>query len=135
MEWVARGAAGQRVVSKVVPKAAARAAPVKMPAWAEVPLQFSTVALVVLNLLDGLFTLSFLQLGVAEEINPVMRWAYEANPLVFMGLKFLCVHAGVLVLAAHQELKAARWVLRGAVGVYGLLVLYHLAFLAHVVLR
>ena len=37
----------------------------------------ASVALLVLNLLDGLFTLIFLQLGVAEELNPLMRLAYE----------------------------------------------------------
>lgn len=105
------------------------------PAWTTIPLTAPAAALVLFNLLDGFFTLCFLQAGVAEELNPLMRWAYEADPVVFMTLKFACVHAGIFVLALHREIAAARWVMRGAVAVYACLVTYHLGFLAHLLLR
>lgn len=135
MEWVAHEVAGRAIGRAAERPRDTRARGSARQRSATFALTVPSAALVILNLLDGLFTLAFLQFGVAEEINPFMRWAYEANPIVFMVLKFLCVHAGVVVLAMHQELKAAQWVLKGAVGVYTLLVLYHLAFLAHTILR
>jgi hypothetical protein len=93
-----------------------------------------TAALLLLNLLDGLFTLLFLQLELARELNPLMRVAYEASPLSFMALKLGIVHFGVYVLCLHQELPVARVALRGGVVLYAAIVAYHLAFVAHLLL-
>ncbi|RKG81162.1 MULTISPECIES: DUF5658 family protein [Corallococcus] len=93
----------------------------------------ASVALLMLNLLDGLFTLLFLQLGVAEELNPVMRVAYEQSPLVFMFSKLLIVNAGLCLLCLHRKLKASRFAIRAGAVVYAIIVVYHLAFLAHLV--
>ena len=68
----------------------------------------SCFALLVLNLLDGLFTLAFLQAGVAEEANPLMRMAYEHSPLAFMGIKLGLVNAGAALLWINRETSAAR---------------------------
>lgn len=89
------------------------------------------VTLLILNLLDGLFTLAFLQLGVAQEANPVMRAAYELSPMSFMALKLLVVNLGVVVLALHRESKVARLALKIATAVYAVIVTWHLAFVAH----
>lgn len=89
------------------------------------------VLLLVLNLLDGLFTLSYLQMGVAQEANPVMRAAYELSPVGFMALKLLVVNVGVVVLVLHRDSRVAQWALKAAVGVYAVIVTWHLAFLAH----
>lgn len=89
------------------------------------------VTLLFLNLLDGLFTLTFLQLGVAEEANPLMRAAYDASPVGFMLLKVAVVSLGVLVLSLHQSSRLAQYALRGAIAVYAVIVTWHLAFLAH----
>ncbi|RKH00004.1 hypothetical protein D7V97_30880 [Corallococcus sp. CA053C] len=93
----------------------------------------ASVALLMLNLLDGLFTLLFLQLGVAEELNPVMRVAYEQSPLLFMFSKLLIVNAGLCLLCLHRKLKASRFAIRAGAVVYAIIVVYHLAFLAHLV--
>src|SRR5262245_592020 len=53
------------------------------PRRAEVALGGGVAAagvLVLLNLVDGVFTHVFLQAGVATELNPLMRLAYEAAP-------------------------------------------------------
>nr|WP_244237503.1 DUF5658 family protein [Corallococcus llansteffanensis] len=93
----------------------------------------ASVALLMLNLMDGLFTLLFLQLGVAEELNPVMRAAYEHSPLLFMFSKLLIVNAGLCLLCLHRKLKASRFAIRAGAVVYAIIVVYHLAFLAHLV--
>ncbi|MCY1021470.1 DUF5658 family protein [Pyxidicoccus sp. MSG2] len=95
----------------------------------------ASVALLMLNLMDGLFTLLFLQLGVAEELNPLMRVAYEQSPLVFMFSKLVIVNAGLWLLCLHRRLKASRIAIRAGAVVYGIIVVYHLAFLTHLVLH
>jgi hypothetical protein len=100
-------------------------------AWA--PTATVCIALLVLNLLDGLFTLSFLQLGLAEEANPLMRMAYERSPVMFMGSKLAIVHAGVLMLWVNRNAAAARAALQVGVLLYGAIVAYHLSFLLAVV--
>jgi hypothetical protein len=94
---------------------------------------FSSAALLFLNLLDGLFTLFFLQLGVAEEANPLMRVAYEHSPVAFMMLKLLVVHAGVMLLRMGGQATAARVALRAGALLYAGIVVYHLAFLARLI--
>jgi len=93
------------------------------------------VSLLILNLLDGLFTLLFLQLDLAWEANPLMRAAYEAHPLGFMAIKLLIVNAGVLVLCLYRTARLAQFALRFAVFVYAVILVWHLAFLTHVLTR
>lgn len=92
----------------------------------------ASVALLVLNLFDGLFTLFFLQIAVAEELNPLMRAAYEHSPMLFMGSKMLVVNAGLLLLCLHRKMKASRFAIRAGAGVYACINLYHLVLLGHV---
>jgi hypothetical protein len=91
------------------------------------------VLLLVLNLLDAVFTLTFLQIGVAEEANPIMRMAYESSPLSFMAIKLGIVNLGVAVLSSYREAVLARFALKFAVAIYAVIVTWHLAFLAHVI--
>lgn len=93
----------------------------------------ASVALLVLNLLDGLFTLTFLQLDVAEELNPLMRVAYEGSPLLFMLAKLVIVNAGLCLLCVHRGLRASRLAIRAGALIYAVINVYHLAFLAHLV--
>ncbi len=93
----------------------------------------ASVALLVLNLLDGLFTLTFLQLDVAEELNPLMRVAYEGSPLLFMLAKLVIVNAGLTLLCVHRGLRASRLAIRAGALIYAVINVYHLAFLAHLV--
>ncbi|MFP2930354.1 DUF5658 family protein [Pyxidicoccus sp. 3LG] len=106
-------------------------------AWSKASFYVSpaSVALLVLNLLDGLFTLLFLQLEVAEELNPLMRVAYEQSPLLFMFSKLVIVNAGLWLLCLHRRLRASRIAIRVGAAVYGIIVVYHLAFLTHLVLH
>ena len=101
----------------------------------EFSLSPTTVLLLLFNLLDGLFTLLFLQLGLAEELNPLMRLAYEGSPLSFMALKLGIVHFGVFVLCLHRDLRLAKVALGVGALFYTGIVAYHLAFLGHLLVR
>jgi hypothetical protein len=93
----------------------------------------ASVALLFLNLMDGLFTLTFLQLDVAEELNPLMRLAYEHSPLVFMSSKLVIVNAGLTLLCLHRAMRASRLAIRAGALIYAIINVYHLAFLTHLI--
>lgn len=95
----------------------------------------AAVLLLVLNLLDGLFTLTFLQLDVAEELNPLMRWAYEHSPLSFMAVKLAIVSLGLSLLCMHRSMRLSQRAIQAGAALYTVIDIYHLAFLAHMCLR
>ena len=94
----------------------------------------ASTALLFLNLLDGVFTTAYLQLNLAVEANPLMRWAYSGSPLAFMGLKLLAVQGGVVLLWRSRERPLAQWAMTAGAYIYGALVLWHLAFAARLAL-
>jgi hypothetical protein len=87
-------------------------------------------ALLVGNVLDALFSSAYLQLGVAREMNPMLRVAFDRSPLLFMAVKLAAVSCGVLVLSTQNASRAARLALWAGATSYTGLVAYHLAFLA-----
>lgn len=89
----------------------------------------SIVVLLVANLLDAIFTLAFLQLGVAAEANPLMRWAYEGSPLSFVAAKIALVELGVGLLWLHRRAAAARFALHASAALYVGVVGYHVTLL------
>jgi hypothetical protein len=89
----------------------------------------SSVALLFFNLLDGLFTLTFLQLDLATEANPLMRLAYQGSPVAFMLAKLAMVNAGLIVLCIHHRVKTARVAIHASAVMYAAIVAYHLSFL------
>lgn len=93
----------------------------------------SAAALLLFNLLDGLFTLTFLQMNVATEANPVMRAAYEGSPLWFMLSKLAMVNAGLWILATHSKFALARVAVHASAVLYAGIVAYHLTFLVRYV--
>ncbi|MHB8879021.1 MAG: DUF5658 family protein [Myxococcaceae bacterium] len=87
--------------------------------------------LLFLNVVDGGFTTLFLQLGVASEVNPLMRLAYERSPVVFMLAKLALVQAGVLMLWVNRDARAARGALWCGVLLYLGIVGWHLCMLVN----
>jgi uncharacterized protein DUF5658 len=76
--------------------------------------------LVLLNLVDGIFTHVFLQTGVARELNPLMRLAYEGSPSLFFGCKAVAVGIAAWVLGRHaRTVRFARGALAGGLALYG----------------
>jgi hypothetical protein len=67
------------------------------------PLTPAAIALLVGNLLDGLVTLTLLQLGLVREINPLLECAYEVSPLAFMVGKLSMVQLSILIAALQYR--------------------------------
>jgi hypothetical protein len=98
-------------------------------ATAALTLLHPAVVLVIGNLLDAVFTLSFLQLGLVGEANPLMRWAYDGSPVWFVLSKVALVELGVLLLWLHRETPIARLAMHAAATLYTGVVGYHLSLL------
>lgn len=94
-----------------------------------------SVAILVLNLFDALFTLAFLQLELAEEANPLMSFAYRNSPLGFVLIKLAMVQLGIMILHLNRRFRAAQYALNLGAAVYACIVCYHVAFIANLALR
>jgi len=82
---------------------------------------------VVLNLLDAIFTILYTHVGMATESNPLMQQVLRASPVVFMLAKLGLVSLGVLLLWRLRHRWTAAAGLVGASTAYVVLVLYHLS--------
>ena len=82
------------------------------------------------NLLDGLFTLTLLQLRLVHEANPLMRWMYQASPLSFMTVKLAVVQLGVVALCRQRGNPASRLAIKAGAVLYAAIVCYHLTVIA-----
>ena len=81
----------------------------------------AAAVLVVLNVVDGVFTHVFLRAGVARELNPLMRLAYDGGPGLFFTCKVLAVGAAAWILQRHaSRVPLARQALAGGVALYSL---------------
>ena len=91
----------------------------------------AAVLLLLLNLMDGVFTLTFLQLNVAEELNPLMRVAYEHSPMSFMAIKLVVVSLGLSLLCLHRSMNLSQRAIQAGAALYVVIDIYHFAFLTH----
>jgi hypothetical protein len=84
-------------------------------------------AIVVLNLLDAVFTLVYTRLGLAEEANPLLQHVLADSPLRFVVVKLGLVSMGVALLwrQRHRRTAAAGLLATGAMYVW--LLGYHLS--------
>jgi hypothetical protein len=89
-----------------------------------------SILLLIGNLVDGLCTLVLLQLELAREANPLLAWVYGISPVSFMVTKLALVQTGMLMLWMHRHVRAAQLGLRVGAATYGLIVAYHVAFMA-----
>ena len=96
---------------------------------ADVVVSRASALLILGNLLDALFTFTFLQMDLVSEANPLMAWAYQGSPLAFMLLKLSCVQLGVLLLWAQRHVPAAQVAIRAAAGLYLAVVAYHVSLM------
>jgi hypothetical protein len=97
---------------------------------ARLPMSLVAAAVLVLNLADAIFTLFYLQIGVAREANPFMESALGHGPLGFMivklGLVSLCVLLLVRLHERRDTMRAAQLALVGSAVAYSTLLVYHL---------
>ena len=80
--------------------------------------------LILFNVIDALFTLVWLQVGI-KEANPLMA-QFSHSPLLFLLTKLTVTIWGCLVLWFHREKKLASY------GVYGLSCFYFGVTILHV---
>ncbi|MBS2029486.1 MAG: hypothetical protein JST54_16410 [Deltaproteobacteria bacterium] len=118
MKRSSRGATGAAPAGWAMAVGAARIA----GPWAE----RAAAGVMVLNLFDALFTLSFLQAGLCTEANPFMRGLYLCSPLLFMAVKLLSVNVGLAVLVRLKARPLARAALAFCVVAYVALAAYEL---------
>jgi uncharacterized protein DUF5658 len=93
-------------------------------------LSLSPVVVLFGNLLDGLFTLTLLQLRLVHEANPLMRWMYQASPLTFMTVKLAVVQLGLVVLCLQRSSRASQLAIDAGAALYAAIVCYHLTVIA-----
>jgi hypothetical protein len=84
-------------------------------------------AVVILNLLDAIFTLIYTRTGLAIESNPLMDRVLGTSPVLFMVAKLCLVSLGVLLLWRLRERRAARVGLVATGAAYVVLLGYHLS--------
>ncbi len=79
----------------------------------------------VLNLVDGLFTMAFVRTGLATEANPFMAVPLNWGNIHFMVIKLLLVSAGVVLLWQWRKRSLARQSIYLMAGVYSAIVVHH----------
>ena len=87
------------------------------------------MAVLVLNLLDAVFTLFWVYAGLAREANPLLRDLIEASPLAFVGIKLGLVGLGSALLWRHRKRPLAVVAIFLSFLIYYGLLLWHLEFL------
>lgn len=89
------------------------------------------IAIVILNLLDALFTLVYIAAGVATEANPIMAFFLGVGEPAFILAKMFMVGVGVTFLARLAVTRRlAAFGLVVTAGCYTLLLGYHLSALS-----
>ncbi|MCC7000441.1 MAG: hypothetical protein IT370_37935 [Deltaproteobacteria bacterium] len=84
-------------------------------------------AVVVMNLLDAVFTLIWVTSGQAVEANPLMAAALERSPLWFMVSKLTLVSFGVFILWRARARRMAVGALALSLVAYCVLMWHHLS--------
>lgn len=90
--------------------------------------------LLLLNLVDALCTITWVELRIAWEANPVMAFALSGSPVIFMVAKMALVQLGTWLLVSHQHTRAARVALAFGCALYVGIAAWHAAFFARVFL-
>jgi hypothetical protein len=93
-------------------------------------IKFVLALIVIFNLLDAIFTLLAVASGWATEENPLMDLLLAYSPVQFMVIKLTLVSLGIMLLWRLRDRRVALVSGLGALGVYGLIVSYHLQFFA-----
>lgn len=83
-------------------------------------------AVIILNLIDAVFTLFWVTAGVGEEANILLQDIINNRPVLFMAVKIALVSLGSLLLWRYRKHPVAAFGIFLAFVVYYLIVLYHL---------
>lgn len=89
-------------------------------------LQGIVKSVVVLNLLDAVFTLWWVRLGLAEEANALLRDLVSERPVMFMLVKLVLVSLGAIFLWLRRRQAFAVIAIFAVFFIYYLVLLHHL---------
>ena len=81
----------------------------------------------ILNGLDAIATIAWLQMGIAREANPFMDQLIALHPAFFVLLKLSLVGLGVALLSRHRHHRMARFASYALFMAFSLLICYHIA--------
>jgi len=96
---------------------------------------FSTLgAILIMNLMDAVFTLIWVEGGFTEELNPIMVEALSLGPAAFMTLKLSLVSLAVWLLWNRRRKKIARILVPPLALVYCTIVGIHLCMVTYAIL-
>jgi hypothetical protein len=98
-------------------------------------LRILVVAIIVLNILDAIFTLFWVNAGMAREANVLLRHLVHNHPVLFVIIKFTLVLAGTYVLWKYRYNKYAVLGMFGVFIIYYALLLHHLSYSSHIFFR
>ena len=79
-----------------------------------------------LNLLDAIFTMTWVTAGLASEANPLLATLVRDHPLVFVAVKLGLVGGGSWLLWQHRQRPLA------VIGIFVAFLLYYFLLLLHV---
>jgi hypothetical protein len=85
-------------------------------------------ALLILNLLDAVFTLFWINAGLAREANALMRDLVNHHPVAFVAVKLALVALGSYLLWARRESASAVVAIFAMFFIYYLVLLHHLRY-------
>jgi hypothetical protein len=106
--------------------------------WIGTPQQFRWLLGIVkvvlaLNLLDAIFTLIWVNAGLAREANPLLAEIVRNHPVGFASVKLALVMGGSFLLWRYRSRPLAVVGIFVTFLVYYLLLLYHIGYLSFVV--
>jgi hypothetical protein len=83
------------------------------------------ITVIILNLIDAVFTLFWVNAGLAEEANILLRHLVNDYPVVFVAVKLALVSLGTLLLWRHRNRKFA------VIGIFMVFIIYYYVLLYH----
>jgi hypothetical protein len=83
----------------------------------------------IMNLLDGIFTIFWVDLGLAVEANPLMNAYYAYHPIYFMLVKNILVCGAAYLVAGYLRSRRVRLITILAFCLYFLILSYHILML------
>lgn len=82
--------------------------------------------LAILNVLDAVLTILWVETGCAVEANPIMDYFLSIHPVLFLLVKMFLVYGGIGILLHYRQKPIATFSLWIFCLVYGLLLCYHI---------
>lgn len=80
----------------------------------------------VFNTLDALATMSWVQMGLATEANPMMEVLLTAHPALFVASKMALAGLGLALLSRYRDRRLARAGVMAMFSLYTLIICYHI---------